>query len=88
MNEVTTIDAIYDLARVCVAIGGKFESKAEAVRRLDEFSIPPSRIATILAMKLNDVTSILAKAKKKKGGVNGEIDNDRLRASVRSAEDN
>lgn len=66
MSEESLTVAIYDLARVVVAIGGKFESKAEAVRRLHEFSIPPSRIATILAMKANDVTSVIARDKKRK----------------------
>lgn len=78
MNEVSTTEAIYDLARVIVAVSGKFESKADAVRRLDEFAIPPSRIASILAIKVNDVTSTLAKAKKRKGGMNGQVDNDRI----------
>jgi hypothetical protein len=65
MNDVTTTDAIYDLARVIVATSGKFESKSEAIRRLNEFAIPPSRIAAILAMKLNDVTSVIARERKR-----------------------
>jgi hypothetical protein len=65
MNDVGTTEAIYDLARVIVAVSGKFESRSEAVRKLHEYSIPPARIAAILAMKPNDVTSVLAKAKRK-----------------------
>ena len=78
MNELTTVDAIYDLARVVVAVSGNFESKSEAVRRLNEFSIPPSRIGKILAMNTKDVTSVLARERKKKGVANGTVNNDRL----------
>lgn len=74
MNDVNTTDAIYDLARVFVAVSGKFETKAEAVRRLSEFAIPTGRIATILAMKPNDVASILAKDRKRKGAANAEVE--------------
>jgi hypothetical protein len=80
MNDVSLTEAVYDLARVVIATNGKFESKSEAVRKLNEFSIPPSRIATILAMKLNNVTSILAQDRKRssKGTSNGEVDHDRV----------
>lgn len=78
MSETTTVDAIYDLARVMVAVSGNFESKSEAVRRLNEFSIPPVRIASILAMKLNDVTSVLARERKKKGAANGKVNHNRV----------
>ena len=78
MTETSTVDAIYDLARVMIAVSGNFESKSEAVRRLNEFSIPPSRIGTILAMKTNDVTSVLARERKKKGAPNGKVNNDRV----------
>jgi hypothetical protein len=59
------VEAIQDLTRVMIAINGQFESKSESVRRLSDFAMPPSRIAIVLAMKPNDVTSVLAKAKKK-----------------------
>jgi len=58
------VDAINDLTRVTVALHGKFASKSEAVRRLTELSIPPSRIAAILAMPVGDVSSAIAKAKR------------------------
>jgi hypothetical protein len=67
-------DAILDLTRVSLAVSGKFATKAEAIRKLAELSIPPSRIAAILAMPLPHVTSALSKARKneKKKGGNGE----------------
>lgn len=58
------VEAINDLTRVTIALSGSFSSKSDAIRRLAELSIPPSRIATILAVKINDVTSVLSKAKK------------------------
>jgi hypothetical protein len=78
MSDVNTVEAIYDLAKVFVAVSGKFETKAEAVRRLSEFAIPTGRIATILAMKPSDVASILAKDRKRQGAVNGEVELDRV----------
>ena len=59
------VDAILDLTRVTVALNGQFGSKAEAIRKLSELSIPASRIAAILSMSTSDVSSSLAKAKKK-----------------------
>ena len=59
------VDAINDLTRVTIALNGKFGSKSEAVRRLSELSIPPSRIAAVLAMPIGDVSSAISKAKKK-----------------------
>ncbi len=71
------VDAIQDLTRVTIALSGKFGSKSEAVRRLNDLSIPATRIAAILAMPLPDVTSAISKAKKAKAKaaevkVNGE----------------
>ncbi len=63
MEEI--VEAINDLTRVMIALNGEFSSKAEAVRKLAELSIPPTRIAKILAMSSSDVSSTLAKAKKK-----------------------
>ena len=60
------VDAIQDLTRVTLALSDSFGSKAETIRRLNELSIPPSRIAAILQMNLKDVTSTLLKAKKRK----------------------
>lgn len=57
-------EAILDLTRVTLAVSGKFPSKNEAMRKLAELSIPPSRIATLLAVPPNNVTSTLSKAKK------------------------
>lgn len=59
------VEAIVDLTRVTIALDGNFGSKAEAIRKLSELSIPPSRIAAILSMPTGDVSSSLAKAKKK-----------------------
>ncbi len=59
------VDAINDLTRVTVAINGGFSSQAEAVRKLNQLSIPSGRIAAILAMKQSDVASIISKDKKK-----------------------
>jgi hypothetical protein len=65
MIENDVVAAINDLTRVTIALHGGFGSKAEAVRRLHELSIPSGRIAAILAMPQGDVTSAIAKAKKK-----------------------
>ena len=68
MNENEIVAAINDLTRVTIALHGSFGSKAEAVRRLHELSIPSVRIAAILAIPQGDVTSAIAKAKKKEKG--------------------
>jgi len=59
------VNAINDLTRVTIAINGRFDSQSEAVRKLNSLAIPASRIAAILAMKQTDVSSIIAKEKKK-----------------------
>jgi hypothetical protein len=59
------VDAIQDLTRVTLALHGGFASKSEAIRRLSGLSIPPARIAALLAMPTGDVHSALAKAKKR-----------------------
>ena len=61
----TVVEAVQDLTRVLIAINGSFVTKADAVRKLDALSIPPARIAAILAMPLNSVSSTLTKAKQK-----------------------
>ena len=66
LNDV--VDALLDLSRITLAVSGKFSSKSDAVRKLSELSIPPSRVAAILAMPLRDVTSALAKARKSDKG--------------------
>ncbi len=69
-NDV--VDAIHDLTRVTIALKGAFGSRSETIRKLNELSIPPGRIAAILAMDSKDVASTLSKAKKRKGkGNNG-----------------
>ncbi len=65
------VDAINDLTRVVIAVNGKFETKAEAVRRLVEFSIPPVRIAAILAMELKAVHTVISRMKQKAKTDNG-----------------
>jgi len=63
------VDAIHDLTRVLIATQGQFGSKADVVRRPSDLSIPPARIAAILAISQNQVHSVLTKARKKtKGG--------------------
>jgi hypothetical protein len=57
------IEAIRDLARIQLAVNGEFKSKSEIIRKLHSLSISPSRIALLLDMKLNDVTSAINKAK-------------------------
>jgi hypothetical protein len=65
-NDVqAVVDAVNDLTRVVIAIQGNFGSKADVVRRLADLSIPPVRIAAILAMPQNQVHSVLTKARKK-----------------------
>jgi hypothetical protein len=63
-----TVDAIYDLTRVTIALHGDFTSKSDAIRRLAELSIPAGRIASILAIPQGDVHSALAKSKKRLDG--------------------
>ena len=65
MSEQTVVDAVNDLTRVTVALHGGFSSKSEAIRMLHELSIPPVRIAAVLAVKYTDVTSVLTKQKKR-----------------------
>lgn len=60
------VDAINDLTRVTIALSGKLETKADAIRKLYELSIPPARIATILAIQPKDVHSVITRAKKAK----------------------
>ena len=62
-----TVEAINDLTRVTIALNGGFGTQSEAIRRLAELSIPPARIAAIMAIPQTNVYSALAKEKKKKG---------------------
>lgn len=69
MSEHDIVAAVQDLTRVTIALHGGFGSKAEAIRRMYDLSIPSGRIAAILAIPQGDVSSVIAKAKKKtKGG--------------------
>jgi hypothetical protein len=63
-DDNAIVNAINDLTRVTLALHGDFSSKSDAIRRLAELSIPPARIAAILAVQANDVRSVLAKARK------------------------
>jgi hypothetical protein len=65
MNENSVVDAIRDLGRIMIALSDRIESKADAIRRLDAMSIPPSRIASFLSIKLNDVTSVIHRERKR-----------------------
>jgi hypothetical protein len=64
----TEVDAIQDLTRVVLATQGDFESKADAVRKLADLSVPPARIATLLAINQTHVHSVLTRARKKAKG--------------------
>jgi hypothetical protein len=66
-SDDRVVEAIHDLTRVVMALSGKIESTSDAVRKLTELSIPPSRIAAILAIPLKDVTTRTARDRKKEG---------------------
>jgi DNA-directed RNA polymerase specialized sigma24 family protein len=57
------IDAVQDQTRVMIALSGKFESRAEAVRILSEMGIAPTRLAALLGVPPKQIHSALAKAK-------------------------
>jgi hypothetical protein len=81
MNE-EVVNAIHDLTRVIIALDGKYTTKSDAVRGLYGLGIPAGRIAAILAMKTPDVSSVLAKDKKrttKEKSSNGETSVNRPR---------
>lgn len=61
-DELT--EAVRDLTRIMLALNGEFTSKSEIIRKLNDLSIPPNRIAALLGMQTKDVTSALLKAKK------------------------
>jgi hypothetical protein len=56
------VAAIDDLTRVYLAVQGGFNTRSEAVRRLNAIGIKNSRIARILDMRSTDADSVLAKA--------------------------
>lgn len=64
-SENAIVDAINDLTRVTIALSGKANTKSDAIRKLTDLSVPPARIAAILAMPVKDVSSFLAKERKK-----------------------
>jgi hypothetical protein len=66
-DQEELVEAIRDLTRVMLALHGDFPSTAEAVRRLTAMSIPPSRVAVLLGMKVKDVTTYTARERKKLG---------------------
>jgi uncharacterized protein (DUF2336 family) len=57
-------EAVRDLTRIMLALNGEFTSKSEIIRKLNDLSIPPNRIAALLGMQTKDVSSALLKAKK------------------------
>jgi hypothetical protein len=61
------VDAVQDLTRVWILVSGRFESRADAVRRLSELGIAPTRLAALLGMPVNQVHAALTKAKTRKG---------------------
>jgi hypothetical protein len=64
MEDSELADAINDLTRVTIALSGKFQSKADAVRRLSELGIPNARIGVILSIPSKDVSSYISRTKK------------------------
>lgn len=64
MND-EVVQAIHDLTRVIIAINGRYATKSDAIRGLNDLGIPSGRIAAILAMRQPDVASVLAKDKKR-----------------------
>lgn len=64
-NDDPVVQAIYDLARITLAMSPELKSRADAIRKLSELGIPASRVAMILNVRTNDVTSTMAKARKK-----------------------
>ena len=64
-SDNSIVEAINDLTRVTIALSGKANTKSEAIRKLNDMSIPVARIAAILAMPAKDVSSLLAKEKKR-----------------------
>lgn len=72
-EENSLLTAVSDLTRVMLALHGNGESRSEMIRRLDSVSIKPARIASLLSIKLNDVTSALHKMRiANKGGKNAK----------------
>lgn len=59
------LDAIQDQTRVMIALGPEFTSKTESARKLSELGIPASRISSLLNMPVNQVTSTIAKSRRK-----------------------
>ena len=64
MSDNEVLNAIRDLTRVTIALQGGLSNRSEAIRKLHALSIPPSRIAAILAVDINHVTGVIAKARK------------------------
>jgi hypothetical protein len=64
-SDDQVVEAIHDLTRVVMALSGKVESTSDAVRKMSNLGIPPSRIAAILAIPLKDVTTRTARDRKK-----------------------
>lgn len=61
------VEAVRDLTLVTILVHGEFGSRAEAIRFFSD-ALPPSRLAAIFGIPAKDVTSVLAKAKKKRKG--------------------
>lgn len=64
-TEYGTVEAIHDLIRVLIVLDKDCSNKAAGVRKLAEAGLPASRIASIMDMKTSDVTSQLAKDRKR-----------------------
>lgn len=66
-GNAAVVTAILDLTRVTLALSMPGPI-AEKVRKLSDLSIPPPRIAAILAIPLKQVHSELSKAKQRRPG--------------------
>ena len=69
MAELTdfreVVDVIRDLTRVTLAVSGQFESQADAIRRLSELGIAPTRLGALLGVPTKSIHAELSKAKKR-----------------------
>ena len=65
-GDASILAAIQDLTRVTIALSGRFDSKADAVRQLANLGVTPSRIAALLGVPGKSVHAELSKAKKRR----------------------
>jgi hypothetical protein len=66
-HSIDLLTAIQDLSRITIALSGKFDSKADAIRRLSDLGMSPVRVATLLAVPPTTVHAELVRTRKRKG---------------------